>query len=98
MTTTTLIAFLTGSSVVASLITGLLKKGLKDISDRWGSLVTQVVLFLVCLVIAALLWASSFVPENIMLVATAIFAGSIAIYEVLYKAILQQLLMGKTQS
>lgn len=94
MDTLTLIAFLGGGSLVASLIVQLLKKFLAGISKKWGALATQVVLLLVSLAIAGVLTASTLLPESWLMVGGAIFAGAITLYEVLYKAVVQKAIKG----
>jgi hypothetical protein len=96
MDTSLIIAFLTGGSLVASLMMGLIKTAYTDISARYGALITQVILFFVCLVIAAIAWSFQFVPTPILVTAGAIFSGAIVFYEVVYKAIFQQAIMNKT--
>lgn len=92
--TIAVITFLGGGSLVASLIVQILKKALTGIADRWGALVTQAVLLGVSLLIAGLLTASTLFPESWLMTAGLIFTGAIALYEVLYKAVWNNLIKG----
>lgn len=94
MDITVLVTFLTGGSLVASLVVASLKKLLKDVSDRWGALATQILLFVVCLLVASIAWSFKFVPANILGSASMIFAGAMVLYEVGYKAIWQSAIKG----
>ena len=95
MDVTLIVGFLTGGSLVASLLVSLLKSALSGISARWGSLATQGVLLVTSLIVAFGLFAVGFLPQYYLEVTGAIFAGAIAIYEVLYKAIYQQAIKGQ---
>lgn len=94
MDTMQLVLFLGSGSLLATLILGSLKRLLKDVADRWGSLATQILLFVICLLIALGAWAFQFLPANIMAVIYLTFSGAITLYEVFYKAIYQNLLLG----
>ncbi len=89
------VMFITGGSLLAALATGVLKQVLKNVNDRWGSLMTQILLFVVSVVIAILFTASSLLPTVWLVTAGSIFAGAMIIYEVLYKALWQQAVQGK---
>lgn len=94
--TTSLVAFLTGGSVVASVILSSLKKLWSSVSDRYGSLATQLGLLVVCVAVSGIAWIFQFLPMNIVVASGSIFAGSMLLYEVVYKALFQQAIMGKT--
>lgn len=91
---TSLIAFITGGSLVASVIVNSLKKLWEDVSSRYGSLVTQIALAAVCILISAIAWAFQFLPVNIIAASASVFAGSIVLYEVVYKAVINQAIRG----
>jgi len=97
MDITSFLAFITGGSVVATLLMSVFKKAIADISVRWGSLITQVALFVLCILIALVMWAFQFVPANILVTASLIFSGAITLYEVFYKAFFQEGVMGVSQ-
>ena len=94
MDTLTIVTFLAGGSLVASLLVQLLKQGLSSISERWGALVTQAVLLVISLIIAGLLTASSLLPEAWLTTAGIVFMGAVTLYEVLYKAVWNNLIKG----
>lgn len=85
MDTTALIGFLGGGSAVAVLLVNILKTSLKGISERWGSLATQLILLVVSIVIATIIGASSLLPQNVLVTTGQVFVGAIALYEVFYK-------------
>jgi len=95
MDTITLLTFLGGGSLAATLIIQLAKKLWADVETRYGSLVTQLALLIVSAVIAVAMWYMQFLPANFVENAGIIFAGAITLYDVFYKAIVQQALMGK---
>lgn len=95
MDITSLVMFFGGGSLVAALVTGILKKVLGGVSDRYGSLASQVVLFVVSLAIASLMTASALLPHQVVLITVGIFLTAMGIYEVLYKAVWQQAIQGK---
>lgn len=90
-----LITFIGGGSLVAMLLTQLLKKALATVNDRYGALATQVVLFAVAGIIAGVVKASALLPTAWVTTAGAIFLGAMAIYEVLYKAVWLGAIKGK---
>lgn len=98
MDTTILVSFLTGGSLIATLLVSLLKSALTGISSRWGALATQGVLLFTSLVIAFGLSAVGFIPQNYLETAGTIFAGAMIIYEVIWKAVYQQAIKGQTPS
>lgn len=91
-----LVAFLGGGSLVASLAIGSFKKLWQDVEARWGALVTQIALLVVCILISGVAWAFQFLPTNIMAASAEMFAGAIVLYEVGYKAIWQNAISNKT--
>lgn len=91
MDTTTLVGFITGGSLVSSLILQSLKGVLSQIDSKWGSLITQIALFVICLAVAGVMTASTLLPQSWLLVTGAIFMGAVTLYEVLYKAIFKNL-------
>lgn len=93
---TLFVSFVTGGSLVATLLTGFLKEALDGFNSRWGSLATQGLLFVVSAAIAILFTASSLFPAGWLLTAGSIFAGAMVIYEVLYKSVWQQAVRGQS--
>lgn len=91
MDTTILVGFITGGSLVASLVLQSLKGVLNQVESKWGSLITQIVLFFICLAVAGVMTASTLLPQSWLLVTGGVFAGAITLYEVLYKAIWKNL-------
>lgn len=91
MNTLTLLSFIGGGSLVASLLLQSLKGVLDQVESKWGDLVKQIVLFVISLAVAGVLTASTLLPESWLMVTGAIFAGSVSIYEVFYKAIYKNL-------
>lgn len=90
--------WLGGSSIVAAIIVQLIKGFIKKvIAPRFGDLGVQVVLFIIALIIAGLgLWVKV-LPENVLLTAGQIFAGAMLIYQILWKAIINEMILGKTK-
>jgi hypothetical protein len=92
----TFLSFLLGGSVLATLVVGSLKNFLKEkINDRYGSLAVLVVLFLVSLVIAGLGYTWELLPVNITYAIGIIFTSAITVFQVFYKALYQEALLGK---
>lgn len=91
----TLVSALFGTGAAAMLIVQLVKKGLTAISNRYGALVTQVVLLGVSFVVALGAMALRLLPQDILISAGAVFASAMAIYEILWKGLIQQALQGK---
>ena len=94
MDITLIVEFITGGSLIASLLVGLLKSSLEGINQRYGALATQGILLAVSLVVALGLFGVGFLPQWFLATTGAIFAGAITIYEVLYKALYQQTIKG----
>ena len=90
-----ILTFLAGGSLVASLVTQILKKAFDGISNKYGALASQATLLVVSLAISGLLTASALLPEAWLLMAGAIFMGAVTIYEVLYKAVWKDLMGNK---
>ncbi len=97
METLQLVTFLGSGSLAAMLIIQVAKKLWKDVQDRFGSLVTQIALLIVSAVIAVAMWYAQFLPAEFLTNTAIIFATAITLYEVFYKAIVQQALLGKTE-
>lgn len=95
MDTTSLMVFLGGSSLVATLLVGWLKDSLKDLNDRWGAVATQLLLLAVCVVLSALAWVWQFLPMNFVLAVGSIFTGATMLYTVLYKAVWKSAVLGR---
>ncbi len=94
----TVVLFLASGSVVASLILSTLKDFIKThISPRFGDIGVLVVLFIISFVVSGAIFAFQYIPSNILTIAGVIFSGAIAVYQVLYKAIIRQAIMGKTE-
>jgi len=92
----TIIAFVTGSSVVASLLIGLLKGWLKKvIIPRYGDLGVLVVLMVISGALALIGYGMQWIPSNILLVMGGIFSGAVTIYQALYKSIIQKAIRNK---
>lgn len=93
---TNLITTLTGSGIVAALILQFAKQLWADASARFGSLFTQIGLLVICIIIAILAYFFNFLPTNIVVFITGTFATAITIYETVYRAVIQQAIMGKS--
>jgi len=84
MDITTLGVFLGGGSVVAILLTQLLKKWFdKNINEKYSDITAQGFLLLVSIVIAGIAYFVNFLPENIIIVGGVIFGAGMGIYDVL---------------
>ena len=95
---TTIILFLTGSSVLACFLISLLKNFIKNkIEPRWGSLGIHAFLLLIAILLAGGGIALELVPDNIATVIITIFTGAIAIYEVLIKTIYKRAIKNQIQ-
>lgn len=79
--------FLTGGSVVATLLTGMVKQVFATVDKKYGSMATQGVLLVVSIIVALLMAGLKLLPSEWLATAGGIFAGGIAIYEVGYKTI-----------
>lgn len=90
-----IVTFLAGGSVLAAVVTQFAKKILTSVSDRWGSLATQILLFVVSLVVASGMYFFQFIPTNILVAASAMTGGAVFLYEFAYKAIWQQAISNK---
>lgn len=90
------VTFLTGSSVAAVVIIQLIKKYIKNVlMPRWGQLGVLAALFVISLLLAGGGYLVQFLPGNVLLVAGQIAGGSIVIYQVLWKAIIQKAVLDK---
>lgn len=86
-----ILIFLAGSSLLACFLTSLLKAIIKQkIEPRWGNLGIHAFLLLIAILLAGGGIALELIPDNISTAIIAIFAGSVAIYEVLVKTIYQR--------
>lgn len=81
------LSFLLGSSVIAVLLVQVGKDLLGRISNRWGALASQVTLLIVSFVLAGIGAFFQVLPQQIVTTTTTIFASSMVLYEVLYKAL-----------
>ena len=91
-----IIAFIGGSSVVASLLIQWLKGYIKKvIIPRWGDVGVLAILLVISGIISGISYAWQWIPMNITLAIVAIFTGAIVIYQVLYKAIIQKLILNR---
>ena len=91
-----IVTFLGGSSVVAFLLIGYLKKYIKKfILPRFGDLGVCLILLLISFILASLGYVYEILPSDLTLIIGQIFAGAILIYQVLYKAIYRKALLGK---
>jgi hypothetical protein len=80
--------FLASGTVGALLFTELLKGFFdKYVTPRFQPLVTQAILFMVCVVIAGIGAAISILPANVLGVLATLFSSAIASYEILKAAI-----------
>lgn len=95
--TTLIIEFLSGGSLVAALLMQLLKSTLNGISARFGALASQVLLAVISLLVALGLLGVGFLPQWFLASAGAVFAGSMMLYEVLYKAVICNAILGKSK-
>lgn len=86
--------FLLGSSLVAVLIVQVLKDLFGKLQGRFGAIWTQVILLAVSFGVAGIGVLIHGLPPEIINITGIIFASSIAIYEILYKAIYQQAIKG----
>ena len=90
-----LVTWLGGASVVATLIMGVLKALLEKVPERFGALAKLVLLFVISLVVSAGVIAMNLLPDHIIVVSTAVMSGAIGLYEFFYKALYQQAIAGK---
>lgn len=87
--------YLGGSTILATLLVGLLKKYIKDfIMPRWGDFGVLAVLLVIAFILSMLGYGWGFLPSDITGAIGTIFAGAIVIYQVLYKAIFQKVVLG----
>ncbi len=95
MDTLTLVSGLFGSGAAAMLLVQVVKQFLGSISDRYGTLVTQIVLLVVSFGVAAGAMALNLLPHDTLVAVGGVFASAMAIYEILWKGLIQQAVMGK---
>jgi protein-S-isoprenylcysteine O-methyltransferase Ste14 len=88
--------FIAGTSVLAFLILGVIKKFIKEaIEPRFSDLVVQIVLVAIGAILALIGYLLSFIPKDIWNIAYQVLKDAIFIYQVLYKAIYQKAILGK---
>ena len=91
-----ILLFLGGSSVLAVIVIGLLKKLIKEwVEPRFGDLGINITLLAVSFIISLLAKFVNLLPQHILIAVTEIFVGSIAIYQVIWKAVVQKAILGK---
>jgi hypothetical protein len=89
------ISQLAGAGLVATLLVSVLKNAYKGLSDRYGALISQVVLLIVSVLIALAGAYIKLLPANVLEFALGVFASAMALYEIAYKAIFEQAIKGK---
>lgn len=91
-----LITFISGGSLIATILINLFKKWIKtNIEPRWGDLGTQVALLAVSVGLVAVGSLINLLPADFLKAAGGIFIGSGAIYQILWKSIIQKSVLGK---
>jgi len=79
-----IVTFIGGGSVIAILLTQLLKKWFdENINKKYSDITAQAFLLLVSVVIASIAYCVNFLPENVLIVAGVIFGAGMGIYDVL---------------
>lgn len=88
--------FIIGSSIVATILIGLIKKFIKEsVEPRFSDLVVQIILLAISAIIAFIGYLINFIPKGIWSVAEVTFGVAIVIYQVLYKAIWNKAILNK---
>lgn len=87
--------FLLGGSAVAILLVQVLKQLTDGLSKRFGSVITQLVLLVVAIIVAAVGKFFNMLPDDITSAVLQIVTGAIAGYEILIKAVYQQAIRGE---
>ena len=91
--------FIGGSSIIAVVLIGLLKKWIKDsISPRWGDLGVQVVLLAISFALAGIGILINLLPPESLSVIGAIFGSATVIYQVLIKSVVKKAILNKLDS
>jgi len=91
------ITTLAGAGLVASLLVQLAKLLLGKIDGKWGATVTQVVLLFASFCVAGIGVALKLLPPEIIETTIGVAVSGMAIYEICYKAIYQNLIKGKVE-
>ena len=92
-------SFVAGSSIIAFLLIGVIKKFIKkSIEPRFSDLITQIILLAISGFIAFIGYILNFIPKEIWLIAWNVGKDTIIVYQVFYKAILQKAILGKVDS
>lgn len=94
-----ILVFITGGSIVASVLIGFLKNWIKSfIEPRWGALGIQATLLVIAFLLAlgVSLW-QNYVTAEVGKLIIGIFLGATALYEVIWKAIYQKAIKGTTK-
>ena len=86
---------LAGAGLVASLLVQLAKIIVGKIEGRWGAVATQVILLCASFCVAGIGTALKLLPPQIIQTTLSVLVSGMAIYEIGYKAIYQNLLQGK---
>ena len=88
--------FLGGSSLIAAIVIGLLKKLIKEwVAPRFGDAGVLITLLAVSFILALGCWGWKFIPADVLATMGIIFGGAITIYQVLVKAIWNKAILGK---
>ena len=90
------ILWLGGSSVAVALLMGWLKKFVKDVvSPRFGDLGVLFVLYAISLIIAVAGLLLKVLPADWVKVGSEIAVGALAIYQILWKAVVNKAILGR---
>lgn len=91
-----IVLFLSGSSVVAALLIGWLKRYIKEyVVSRFGDLGIVILLGLISFLLALGCWGWQFIPAEVLTSMGIIFGGAVLIFQVLWKAVIQKAIRGK---
>jgi hypothetical protein len=91
--------FIAGTSVLAFLIVGVIKKFIKEsIEPRFSDLVVQIILVAIGSILAFIGYLVNFIPAQVWNIAYQVLKDAIFIYQVLYKAIFQKAILGKVDA
>lgn len=86
---------LLGGGLVAMLLVQLGKKLLKSVNDRYGALATQALLLVASILVAVAGWFINLLPAEFVQTTVTIFASGMIVYEVLWKALFKEAVMGE---
>jgi len=89
-----MLEWIAGGSLLAVLCLQVIKELLGKIENRWGKTITLLVLLIVSFGIAGSGALMNLLPTEVLTMTGSIFAGAIAIYEVLYKALYRSAIKG----